>query len=286
LEDLVTIESVRVIVADNDPGQRQGMKVCAALKEEGYRWPIDAFVVSNRGLPHARNAVLEAGFSAPDIEFVAMLDDDEYVESQWLQAMLDVQLRTDADVVGGAVIPEFEKSPSAWMLRSRIYKRDDTTDGLVDELYGDGNILLARKILRLVPMPFFDPVFSFVGGHDTYFFQQIKGKGIKFARASKARVFETYPASRMTLRWALMRAYRSGTVHIEIKKRLNKSPMKWPKEAAKIAAVLLFSPVEFCLFILSPSRRVDALCRLFRAFGKIGGFLGYRYEEYRNVHGH
>jgi succinoglycan biosynthesis protein ExoM len=286
LDKLVTNETVRVIVADNDPDQRQALATCARLNAEGYRWPLDAFVVSARGLPHARNAVIEAAFSDPGTEFCALLDDDEHVERQWLQAMLDMQALTDADVVGGAVVPEFEKKPSSWMLTAKGFKRDDTTDGLVDELGGDGNTLFARKILRLVPLPFFDPVFSFTGGHDSYFFQQIKKKGARFARASRARAFENYPITRMSLRWMLMRNYRSGMTHIEIKKRLEKSPINWLKEIAKMLVAPFVFPVEFLLFVLSPSRRVDALSRLFRAFGKIGGLLGHRYEEYRDVHGH
>jgi succinoglycan biosynthesis protein ExoM len=287
LEMLATAESVRVIVADNDPDRRQALTVCRALNREGYRWPLDAFVVSNRGLPHARNAVIEVGFSDPSTEFVALLDDDEHVESRWLQAMLDMQALTDADIVGGAVVPEFEKKPSAWMLGAKAaFRRDETTDGLVDELYGDGNTLFARKIMRLVLLPFFDPAFSFTGGHDSYFFQQAKRKGAKFARASRARAFETYPITRMTIRWVLMRNYRSGANHIEIKKRLERSPINWLIEIAKMAVAPFVFPIEFCLFVLSPSRRVDALSRLLRAFGKLGGFLGHRYEEYLDVHGH
>jgi succinoglycan biosynthesis protein ExoM len=224
---------------------------------------------------------MERAVADPAVGFIALLDDDERVEPGWLEALLQAQSRTGADIVAGAVVPEFERAPASWMLQSKAYRRDTTTDGIVDELYGDANTLFARRLLCRVKPPLFDPAFSFTGGHDTLFFKQARALGVTFARASKARVFEFYPAARMTLRWMLRRAYRTGVTSVLINRRLGLTLPDRLAETGKLLAALVLSPVEALLFIFSPPRSCNALWRLFRAFGKIGGLIGHRYEEYR-----
>ena len=285
LEALQTTADCHVIVADNDPDRHEGFNLCSKLDGKSHRWPLKSFVVADRGLVSARNAVIAVAFSDPTSEFVALLDDDECVEPQWLEAMLEMQAKTGADIVAGAVIPEFEKEPSPWMLKSKIYRRDEVTNGPVNTLYRAGNTLIARKILERVPLPFFNPRYSLTGGEDLLFFAQSQRCGVTFARAARGRTFEFYPASRMSFRWALLRAYRVGNNHVQVKRSLKISRFEWLLEFAKICGAILLFPIEFITFSLSPSRRVDALCRLSRALGKIGTLLGHNYEEYRTVHG-
>ncbi len=285
LEALQTTKDASIIVADNDPDGLQGFNLCLSLQHDNYRWPLSAFVVRERGLPSVRNAIHEKAFSDPSTDFVAMLDDDETVEPQWLDAMLDMQSRTGADIVGGAVIPQFETAPKPWMVKSKAYRRDEVTDGLVRELYGECNIFISRKILDRFPLPFFDPKLSLTGAHEVLFFRQAKQRGVTFARASRARAFEHYPSTRMTIRWVMLRAYRVGNSLIMVKRSLKLPARAWILDFMKISAALAVFPFEFLAFAFSPSRRVDALCRLSRAAGKIGALLGHEYEEYRTVHG-
>ena len=57
------------------------------------------------------------------------------------------------------------------------------------------------------------------------------------------------------------------------------------KEVVKIAGAFALAALAFCLFFWSPGRRVDAMCLLWRAAGKIGAVQGLRYEEYATIHG-
>jgi hypothetical protein len=56
-------------------------------------------------------------------------------------------------------------------------------------------------------------------------------------------------------------------------------------EFAKIAGALLLSPFQLAVNAASPLSRTAALCRLWRAAGKIAAICGAHYAEYATIHG-
>ena len=60
LAALETRHRIDVLVADNDAREQQGLAVVEALATSGYRWPIEALLVRERGIPLVRNALVEA----------------------------------------------------------------------------------------------------------------------------------------------------------------------------------------------------------------------------------
>ena len=100
-------DAVSIIVVENDE-RREGAQVCQQLAH-GYRWPLRCAIEPRPGISYARNlAVAESLRHMPDA--IAMLDDDEWPERQWLRELLRIQRATDADVVGGPVVPRFASS--------------------------------------------------------------------------------------------------------------------------------------------------------------------------------
>src|SRR4051794_34627843 len=83
LAQLDTTASVSVLVADNDAGGREGQAVCERMKS-GYRWPLECIVVEQRGIAQNRNALVERALQYPRMDFIAMLDDDEWPVARWL----------------------------------------------------------------------------------------------------------------------------------------------------------------------------------------------------------
>ncbi len=284
LEKFETEAEVEVLVADNDATGRDGLGVVEELRTSGYRFRIAGAPVEKQGLSYVRNALVELGFSNPAVGFLAMMDDDQWAEPHWLDACLKVQKETSADIVGAAVWPEFEIDPPKWALESQVYVLDTKTTGQVEMLTGNGGVLISRNAIELLPPPWYDHEFAKTGGEDSDLFRRLQAAGARFARAADAIIHETFPASRVTLRWALSRAYRAGNTDMRIALRYFGHAGK-VAEAAKIFAAFAFAPVNFVLFIWSPGRRVDALCKLWRATGKVSAALGSRYHEYATIHG-
>jgi succinoglycan biosynthesis protein ExoM len=282
LAKLETKARVTILVADNDAERHGGFDVCAALKD--YRWPLDCFIAPDRGIAQVRNALVEHALKHP-CDFIAMLDDDEWPQPQWLDAFLTVQAETGADALHGDILRDFETQPG------RLAKRCDGIAPLLGEtgpvamIEGSGNIIVSRACFEGLAKPCFDPAFALSGGEDRDFFERLRRQGRRFAWAKEARVHAWVPASRAKLSWALMRAYRVGNSDMRVFLKHSHSAADSARETAKIAGALLLFPLLFVILGLASNRAVDALRRLFRAAGKIAAALGRTYNEYAVTHG-
>lgn len=285
IEKFETNADVEVLVVDNDAVGRQGLAVAKEFRSSGYPFAIVEVLVETQGLTYSRNAILEVGFSDPTVEFVAMMDDDQWPEPHWLEALLEVQKETSADIVGAAVWPEFETIPPKWALKSRVYVLDTTTTGTVDILTGNGGVLIARNFIKLLPAPWYDHEFATTGGEDVDLFWRLRAVGGRFARAAGAVIYETFPASRLTLRWALTRAYRAGNTDMRVAMRYRRGLRDAAKEGLKMCGAFVVASTSLLLFFWSSGRRIDALCKMCRAAGKFAALQGARYNEYATIHG-
>src|ERR1700761_2347350 len=208
IAELETDANVTVLVADNDADRREGYALCEAMKAQ-YRFPLTAIVVPERGIPQARNALVDHARG----DFIAMLDDDEWPEPGWLTAILQAQEQTGADVIQGSVVFGVTEKWAA------------TFDGLcdirhvsgpVDMLHGAGNILIARRVFDRIARPWFDPAFDLTGGEDDDFFVRLKRAGVRFAWCDEAVAHGDVAITRTSFRWAMTRAYSIGNSDIRV----------------------------------------------------------------------
>lgn len=282
LAALETEANVTVVVADNDAERHEGFDVCAALKD--YRWPLDHFVAPERGIAQVRNALVARALGHA-CDFVAMLDDDEWPERQWLDAFLKVQEATGADALHGDILRDFETRPSRWAERCDGIAPLLGETGVVPMIEGSGNIIVGRACFEGLAKPCFDPAFALSGGEDRDFFERLRRQGRRFAWAKEAVVHAWVPASRANLGWALKRAYRVGNSDMRVFLKHAHTTRDSVRENAKIAGALLLFPFLFVILGFASNRAVDALRRLFRAAGKIAAIRGRYYDEYAVTHG-
>ena len=285
LERLDTDAQIRIIVTDNDAAGREGEACATSVSRQGYRWPIDVSITERRGISEARNTLLQRAFIDPDTSALVMADDDQWVEPDWIKALLEMQRLTKADVVGCRVVPDFQGEPSEWTEGLYVYWADKLPDGRCGLITGTGGTLLARSVLAHGGSPGFDPRFSLTGGGDKEFFVRLSRQGAAFAYAGTAVAHEIVDRSRLNLGWALNRAYRIGATDMQIVLLHSKGPRPLVLESAKIAAGLVLSVSCFGASIWSPSRRLMSLMKLYRVLGKISAILGARYNEYQTIYG-
>lgn len=281
LADIETDASVRVLVADNDAADHQGFDLCNKIRST-YRFPLDAIVVPERGIAQVRNALVARALEQPDMQFLVMLDDDEWPSRHWLSELLRIQRETDADAVEGAIASVHEGETLA---RFEGVARARGASGLTDMLEGAGNILLTRAIVESLSAPWFDPAFALTGGEDKDFFLRLKRAGARFAWAAEALATTEVPASRMGLKWTLTRAFSVGNSDMRIFLKHESGRPARVREYAKIAGALLLSPVLFLILAASPNRRARTLRVFFRAIGKLAALFGSTYREYAVIHG-
>ena len=285
LAKLETSASVTVLVADNDAQGHEGADLCAVIRAQAYRWPIRSMVVAQRGIAQARNALVEVALGDARMEYLAMLDDDEWPEPHWLDSLLREQAKTSAGVLQGSILFDFEDKPAAWAASFDGMSDIRHASGPVEMLQGAGNLLMTRAALETLPAPKFDPAFALTGGEDRDFFMRMKAHGARFAWSDEGIAHTFVPATRTSLTWALSRAYSIGNSDMRVFLKYGPSAAARLTELAKIAAALLLSPVLFVILAFNANRRADALRRMFRAAGKVTALFGRQYNEYSVIHG-
>lgn len=285
LAQLETTARVFVLVADNDSEKHEGFDLCQVLRKSGYRWPLEAIIVPARGISQVRNTLVGRSLAYPDAQFVAMLDDDEWPSPQWLDAFLRVQRDTGADALHGTVISIFEASPPVWALHCKGLAHLRKPTGRIAMIEGSSNILLTRACLEELPKPCFDPAFALCGGEDKDFFVRLRAEGRRFAWVDEAVAYAFVPSTRANWRWVLQRAYRTGNSDMRVILKHPRRLAGLAHEIAKIGGALLLCPFMLAILATVPNRRAEALCKLFRAAGKIAAFFGRHYKEYAVTHG-
>lgn len=281
IDRLEVAAELAVVVVDNDPREQQGLAACAAFAAVARRrWRLTASLEPRPGISFARNhAVVLALTEQPD--FIAMLDDDEVPTATWLAELLRVQEVTDADLVGGPVLPLFPANARPFSQLADYYGADlRVADGAACVLHASGNFMVrASRIEELLPEPF-DTAFALSGGEDMVFFRRLADRGCTMRWAASAIVHEPVAAERLRLAWLLRRQLRRGSLNVLVQRMFRPGPLqeliRLAKTAGLVAAGLGWGAVAWP----HPIARLRALMLVGKALGKIQGHFGRRPEEY------
>lgn len=269
---------VTVLVLDNS-SDCSARDACRATLDGGrFEW---RYVHEPRkGLAFARNACLAAA-KAEGASAILFIDDDEFAEAGWLEAMAAALETSGVAAAVGPVLPLFHAPPPAWLPLYRFATAVPASGGFTEEGY-TGNTIISMAAIEAAGLRF-DERFNDSGGEDTMFFAELRRRGFRIAWAEDARVYETIPAQRMRAVWLLRRWYRTGTVEARLcplpprRARL----VNLGKGLARIAAGAIRSAGALVyLARRRPDRFIDSFFTLCRGIGYVNGALGGTYAEY------
>jgi len=284
LESLSGLTNITVLVADNDPTKRTARDVVEAKLAGGYKWPIEIISVTERGISQARNALLSRAFLDKDTIALAMIDDDQWVEPNWLIELINTQTATGADVVGSWTKPDFGGPPPDWSAGLAVFWRMPKREGPCELIESTCGVLVTRAVFERLGRPFFDPVFSLIGGGDKEYFSRLKRGGATFAFSSRSVCYEVFEADRASPGWAKRRAYRIGATDVALLRSLPLNTTQTLKELLTIPAGIAVGALE-AIASSSKSRRLRGELRIHRALGKASAFAGKRFEAYAATSG-
>lgn len=103
--------ALRILIIDNGRS-RAAVPVVEAYRATG-RFPVTYAREETRGLAAVRNRSL-AEASAAGADWVALIDDDEFPDRDWLHNLLETALGTGAAACIGPVVPFFDRVPPTW----------------------------------------------------------------------------------------------------------------------------------------------------------------------------
>ena len=208
------VGSVTFLIVDNAPDA----PVSGLVEEFRKRTGVDVRYVlePEAGIPFARNRALDFAESI-GADFVAFVDDDEYVAPDWLVRLAAHQRRVGSHLVGGPVRLAPDQATS---LLDRVvergvrkrYERKEEKNARRHREGSDGSVTIITNNwlgdlawMREVGLRF-DIALRYSGGSDTALYHNATSLGAKTSWCPDALVYETVPQDRMTLGYQYRRA--------------------------------------------------------------------------------
>jgi succinoglycan biosynthesis protein ExoM len=189
-----------------------------------------------------------------DGDFIALIDDDESPDEDWLCNLYKSIESYNVDGVLGPVKPCFEDDPPDWVTNGKFFDRPTHETGYRIGLSDarTGNVLFRRRILNGVVSPFLEKFGT--GGEDVDFFQRMMEKGFVFVWCNEAVVYESVPLSRCTrgslLRRALLRGRNSLKLNTSYSRKLIKSIIALPVYSLALPFLFIAGDHHFMKYMI------------------------------------
>lgn len=280
LPGVVGGHEARILVADNDARDREGAAVVAALEDEGYPLPLTVIRVDEPGLCAVRNAIVVAALKDPAMRFLAMVDDDEWPQPGWLDALLACQADTRAHVVAGPVDSCFVGQRPRWASETLVFRPESRIDGETGMLWACNNLLVRRDALEMIPAPWFDARFNRCGSEDLDFLARLKQAGARFGWAAGARVSEWVPAERARRSWVLKRMWRIGFSETLARRKHMPGVAGGLALFTRTLGLLVLRTAGLIALLLPGARRMDIAGQWIKCWGRLYALTGGTHRHY------
>ncbi|MDZ7823594.1 MAG: glycosyltransferase [Ahrensia sp.] len=278
----VTTRNMAIIVMENEAEKREGAAaICADFESGKYKGVV--IIAHDRGNCCAYNAGWFTALTKfPNLKYIAVIDDDELADPNWLEHLCATSERYDVSLVGGPQVPIFDATINKNWARHPVFRPHYDKTGPVDIIYSSGNLLARRDLLDTMPQPFFDLSFNFTGGGDSDLISRSKKAGFKIAWCNEAIVQETVPARRVSWSWIQNRSLRNGQLSAAIAHGRSKGALGKVKVVLHSLALLAVSPFRAAIAFITSGSVLCSLYPVHVALGRIASEFGYANEQYRN----
>ncbi len=267
-----------VLVVDNDP-DAGARSFVAGLGLPGVRYVHEA----DPGIAAARNRAIAESYGSRLLVFI---DDDERPCDGWLATLLGCHASTGGAAVVGPVISRYAAEPDPWIVAGRFFERRRLPTGTVVDVAATNNLLLDLSVLRRTGLRF-DERFGLSGGSDTLFTRALTGAGHRIVWCDEAVVVDVVPACRLTRRWVLRKAFRSGNSWSRTSLELAPGGLRGAGVRLRLAVKGAVRAAGGAAVVLIGTVRCDEAWQargsrtLARGLGMLAGAGGHVFQEYR-----
>lgn len=275
----------RLLVVDNDPAGSAKQVVDRVVSGLDDAVAVSYVNEATPGIAAARNRALDEG--AED-DLLVFVDDDERPSADWLALLLATYRRHRTAAVVGPVISRFDVEPDSWVAAGRFFQRRRLPTGTRLEVAATNNLLLDMQQVQLLGLRF-DLELGIAGGEDTLFTKQLRQRGGEMVWCDEAIVFDVVPASRVTRRWVVQRAFSSGNSWSLTSARLVDEPVRRLRTRISLTGRGLArvaggaAQLGTGIVARSEARTARGTRTFARGAGMVVGAWGFSYQEYRRA---
>ncbi|GAB3373456.1 glycosyltransferase [Spongiibacter taiwanensis] len=274
-------EGVEVCLSVIDNDVEGSARDLIAEFADGCHFAIYYVHQPKRGIPVARNTAVEKAH-ALNADYLVFIDDDEWVEVDWLLNLYAYAMEVGGDkVISGAVCPEVPADVPEHLAKLFVMKERRTGTRL--ETCATNNVMIPSFVTRDIGMRF-DESQPLAGGTDTLFFLAAAAKGVVILKCAEALVHELIPPGRVSLGWLWRRKYRVGITLAG--RRQQQGRGVHGLFLSSIVKVLGHGLVALAWVVIwQPLLRNKATLKAARDMGVVVGCLGGRIDSYSTVDG-
>lgn len=259
---------IEIVVVDNDPMRSAEATVAAVAL--GTSVPVKYAMEPARNISLARNRALS--FAVGD--WLALIDDDEIADSNWLAALLAAAEGHGADAVIGRVDALYPPGTPGWLLAADPLSRRWGASGTALTTGSSANALLNRDVLIASGVRF-DEAFGRSGGEDTDFFNRLHLAGAKIVASDTALVRERVPVERLRPAYLRRRAVRAGHSYGLIRLRALSPAGRIYFFAVSMVKAALFAACSATLLAVARATAMKLGIRGWLNFGKLRACAGF-----------
>ena len=199
-------ERFAVIVGNNDPSDGD---VRAVVSEFAEKLAIELVDVHETGVSVVRNDIISHALNVfPALQWIALQDDDEEADENWLNALVQAGMTYGADMAGGYTMAVLHSTP--WLTALALSGKRNIKDGPVSALDGTCNLLISSSFLKSLTRAPFDPAYGKTGGEDYEFFRYARTINARMIWTNEAKINEEIVVDRLSSRYMLARQFRVG----------------------------------------------------------------------------
>ncbi|MBS3648531.1 glycosyltransferase [Pseudaminobacter sp. 19-2017] len=277
-----TTRRFAIVVIENEAEGREGAEAASPAFLSGSLQGL-VIVAHERGNCCAYNAGWQIALEQfPNLRAIAVIDDDEIADPDWLDRLANAASDLGADIVGGPQVPVFAEPSHARWASHPVFAPPYRQTGIVPALYSSGNLFVTRPVLDAMERPFLDLKFNFMGGGDSDFLSRASQRGFRLAWCVEAIVREAVPARRVERDWIRARSLRNGVISTLVeKKRRTGKPFANARVVLKSLALLGASPLRGALRLLKTGSASIGMYPVYVAAGRLMAEFGYANEQYR-----
>lgn len=250
-----------VVVVDNDYLRSAEAEVAAFVASASV--PIRYCVEPEQNISKARNKAIENAIG----DYLALIDDDEFPNENWLLTLLEACRRYDVDAVVGPVLRHFDEKPPKWIVKGNFWQRVTYPTGTVLDK-GKGrinNALLKREVFAGCQEPFRPELRA---GEDQDFVMRMVEQGRTFVWCNEAVVHEIIPPMRWKRSFMLRRSLLQGSA-FPLRKAIRFGDL-----AKSVVAVPVYTILLPITLMLGHHRFMNLLVKLAYHSGMVLACLG------------